>query len=112
MKPERCHRLAYIGYGKLLARGTVAEVIDQANLTTWSVSGPNLLRLAEQLRGRPGVKQAVAFGNTLHVSGDDAAALEQTITPFRTAAFEWRRIESGLEDVFIHLIEQSPDNFT
>jgi ABC-2 type transport system ATP-binding protein len=27
---ERCHELAYIAYGKLLARGTVAELIAQA----------------------------------------------------------------------------------
>src|SRR5712692_8040298 len=65
---ERCHRLAYILEGKLLAHGTAAEVVEQAHLTTWSVSGPQLLRLAEQLRSRPGVRQAVAFGTTLHVS--------------------------------------------
>ncbi|MBM3758002.1 MAG: ABC transporter ATP-binding protein [Acidobacteria bacterium] len=108
---ERCHRLAYIGYGKLLAHGTVAEVVAQAKLTTWSVRGPNLLQLAEALRRMPGVKHAVAFGNTLHVSGDDAAALDRSIAAFRTEAYHWERIESGLEDVFIHLIERSPDNF-
>ena len=109
---ERCHRLAYIGYGKLLTHGTVAEVIDQAHLTTWSVSGPNLLGLAEQLRSRPAVHQATAFGNTLHVSGDNAAALEQAIAPFRGEPYEWRQIEPGLEDVFIHLMSRSPDNFS
>ena len=83
---ERCHRLAYIVNGQLLAHGTVAEVIAQARLTTWSVSGPDLLALAEQLREQPGVQQAVAFGNTLHVSGDDAAALEGAIAPFRDRA--------------------------
>jgi ABC-2 type transport system ATP-binding protein len=109
---ERCHRLGYISYGNLLAHGTVREVIDQAGLTTWSVSGPNLAELARQLRARPGIKQAVAFGNMLHVSGDDAATLEQAIAPFRTADYEWTRIRSGLEDVFIHLMEQSKDNFS
>src|SRR5262249_9254959 len=74
---ERCQRLAYILEGKLLAHGTAAEVIAQAHLTTWSVSGPQLLDLAEQLHARPGVRQAVAFGTALHVSGDDAADLEQ-----------------------------------
>src|SRR6266704_3636879 len=43
---ERCHRLAYISYGNLLAHGTVKEVIDQVGLTTWSVSGPDLLSIA------------------------------------------------------------------
>src|SRR2546430_1303514 len=39
---ERCHRLAYLAYGKLLTRGTLAEVLEGARLTTWSVSGPAL----------------------------------------------------------------------
>lgn len=109
---ERCHRLAYIGYGKLLTHGTVAEVIDQAHLTTWSVSGPNLLTLAEKLRGRPGVEQAVTFGNTLHVNGDDAAALERAIAPFWTEEYQWRQVESGLEDVFIDLMDKSKDTLS
>jgi ABC-2 type transport system ATP-binding protein len=101
---ERCHRLAFISNGTLLTAGTVADVIDQAHLVTWALSGPDLLDLAEQLRRRPGVEQVVAFGNTLHVSGDDAVALERAIHAFRTAPYEWRRIDSGLEDVFMHLM--------
>jgi ABC-2 type transport system ATP-binding protein len=76
-------------------------------LTTWSVTGPSLARLAEQLRGRPGVRQAAAFGAALHVSGDDGPALEKAIAPFRTQEYEWRPIQSGLEDVFIHLMDGS-----
>jgi len=109
---ERCHRLAYIAYGKLLIDGTVPEVVAHARLTTWSVSGPNLHQLAEELRDCPGVTQAVAFGSILHVSGDDPVAVEQTIAPFRTGPYEWHRISSGLEDVFIHLMERAPDNFS
>lgn len=109
---ERCHRLAYIAYGKLLTHGTVQEVIDHAGLTTWLVAGPDLHRLATTLRARPGVKQAVAFGNRLHVSGDDEAALSEAIAPFKTADYDWRRIGPGLEDVFIHLMGGSQDNFS
>jgi ABC-2 type transport system ATP-binding protein len=108
---ERCHRLAYIAYGNLLANGTVAEVIDHVGLTTWSVRGPELLDLAEKLRGVPGVQQAVAFGTSLHVSGGDAAALEHAIAPFRREPYEWTQVKSGLEDVFIHLMDSSQDNF-
>lgn len=107
---ERCHRLAYLAYGNLLTHGTVAEVIDGAKLTTWAVRGSELLNLAEKLRQCPGVHQAVAFGTSLHVSGGDAAALEQAIAPFRND-YEWTLIRSGLEDVFIHLMDQSKDNF-
>lgn len=109
---ERCHRLAYISYGNLLTHGTVAEVIEHARLTTWSVMGPDLLHLAGELRKQPGVQQAVAFGTMLHVSGEDPEKLEQAVAPFRKAPYEWRLIRSGLEDVFIHLMDQSKDNFT
>jgi len=108
---ERCHRVAYIAYGRLLTHGTVPEVIAQARLTTWAVSGPNLHQLAEELRRHPSVRQAVAFGNRLHVSSDDAEALETAIAPFRTPPYEWHRINSGLEEVFIHLMDRAPDNF-
>lgn len=99
---ERCHRLAFISKGRLLANGTEQEIVAGAHLTTWSVSGPDLPQLAGRLHGQSGVQQAVAFGNRLHVSGDDAAAIEKTIAPFRTDRYEWRQVESGLEDVFIH----------
>lgn len=104
---ERCHRLAFILNGNLLTYGTVAEVISRAHLTTWSVSGPDLLELAERLRALPGVEQAVAFGSTLHVSGDDDGALERAIAAFRTGRYTWTRIDSSLEDIFIHLMERS-----
>lgn len=109
---ERCHRLAFIVNGNLLTHGTTAEVIDQAHLTTWSVSGPDLLKLADRLREHPGVDQAVAFGNMLHVSGDDAALLQQTIAPFRTEPYEWRQVPSGLEDVFIHFMDKTKNGFS
>ena len=108
---ERCHRLAYIAYGNLLTHGTVNEVISHAGLTTWSVSGPELLKLAAELRKCPAVSQAVAFGSMLHVSGDDPVTLEAAIAPFRTPRYEWKPIRSGLEDVFIHLMDNSQDNF-
>ena len=109
---ERCHRLAYISYGKLLSHGTVNEVIGNERLTTWSVSGQDLPKLTEQLREQPGVEQTVAFGNMLHVSGGDAGSLERAISPFRTDQYEWHQVESGLEDVFIHLMDKSKDNST
>ena len=106
---ERCHRLAYISRGKLLTHGTVADVIARERLTTWAVSGPDLPNLTAQLRERPGVEQTVAFGNSMHVSGDDAVALKQAIAPFRANNYEWHQVESELEDVFIHLMDKSPD---
>jgi ABC-2 type transport system ATP-binding protein len=108
---ERCHRLAYIAYGKLLAKGTLADVLASARLTTWEVSGPELGRLSPQLQTLPGVEQVTAFGNKLHVSGRDAAAIEQAIVPFRKEPYTWEKIEPGLEDAFIGLMQTARDNF-
>ena len=107
---ERCHRLAYIAYGNILARGTSDEVVAAARLTTWAVSGPNLSKLASQLRNLPGIEQVVAFGNILHASGHDAARIEASLTPFRAdSTLRWQRAESSLEDVFISLMERAEE---
>lgn len=108
---SRCHRLGYIAYGNLLAHGTVDEVIKAGGLTTWEVAGGNLFALAEKLRGLPGIEQVVAFGTALHVSGRDAAKLRGSITPFMVGEHHWAQIESGLEDVFISLMDTAKDNF-
>lgn len=108
---ERCDRLAYIAYGKMLAGGTLAEVLASAKLITWTVTGPALRELAASLRGRPGVEQVVAFGNTLHVSGHDATRLEAAIAAVRDPRHEWTRVRSSLEDVFIGLMGVAKDNF-
>ena len=108
---SRCHRLGYIAYGNLLAHGTVDDVVNAGGLTTWQVTGPNLSALADKLRGLPGVEQVVVFGLDLHVSGRAAEKLHASVTPFMTAPWRWARIDSGLEDVFISLMETSKDNF-
>ena len=109
---ERCHRLAYIAYGHLLARGTLDDVLSAVELTTWTVSGPALRELAAALRGRDGVDQVVAFGNMLHVSGRDDTRLEAAIAAVRDPRHQWTRIRSGLEDVFISLMGDAKDNFS
>lgn len=109
---ERCHRLAYIAYGKLLVTGTAEEIIAQQRLTTWAVTGPDLPALVQELKSLPGVAQITPFGNTLHVTGHDAERLGRNIEPFRAdPRYRWEPIDSSLEDVFIHLMSQTTDNF-
>ena len=47
---ERCHEIAYIAFGELLAQGHRKEVVAQSGLNTWIVSGDDLHRLAAKLR--------------------------------------------------------------
>jgi ABC-2 type transport system ATP-binding protein len=108
---ERCHRIACLAYGNLLVRGTVAEVVGSASLSTWSVTGPDLPGLADALKGQPGVEQVVPFGSTIHVSGRDGPKVEAALARLSGPAHERTRIRSGLEDVFIGLMDEAKDNF-
>src|SRR5881275_2776780 len=73
---ERCHEIAYIAYGDLLTVGTVDEVIANAHLSAWVVSGESLGELAEKLRGVDGVDMVAPFGASLHVVGRVAEKLD------------------------------------
>jgi ABC-2 type transport system ATP-binding protein len=108
---ERCHDIAYIAYGRLMARGTSEEVIARSGLITFKAEGPGADRLAAELAGKPGVVTAAPFGAALHVSGTDRAALEAAIAPFRREPFRWSASAPTLEDVFIQLMGQAQDNF-
>ena len=109
---ERCHELCYIAYGKTLARGTEAEIIEQAGLVVWAVHGADVTPLVEPLKKAEGVLSVAAFGNALHVAGRDAAAIDLAIAPYRDRpGLTWTRTEANLEDVFISLIATAQDNF-
>ncbi len=108
---ERCHRISYISYGKMLASGTVDEVIRNAGLTTFVVSGPNLNDVADELEGKPGVEQVAPFGTTLHVVGSDKKALTVSLAALKKS--EGVTVlpgETSLEDVFIQFMASSKDN--
>jgi ABC-2 type transport system ATP-binding protein len=108
---SRCHKLAYIAYGKLLAQGTADEVIASQQLSSWAIHGERLMELQEKLRGQPGVDQTVMFGGDLHVSGKDAEALERSVQAIVAGTtLHAEKIETALEDVFIYMMSQAADN--
>jgi ABC-2 type transport system ATP-binding protein len=108
---ERCHKLAYIAYGKLMATGTSSEIVAAQGLHTLAVHGDHLQSLAGKLEKMPGVEQIVMFGASLHVSGRNQNALERAISDAvgRDQRVEAR--ETSLEDVFIYMMNRSQDNF-
>lgn len=109
---ERCHEIAYIAYGKLLAQGTVDEVIAGTGLHTWTVSGAGAHTLQAELAHAEGVDMMAPFGTSLHVAGRDEQALDTAIAPFRERAdLTWERGTPTLEDAFIDLMRRSEDNF-
>src|SRR4029453_7684246 len=104
---ERCHEIAYIAYGQLLAQGTIDEVIEKSHLKTYTVSGPDLQSLSEKLLGVAGIDMVAPCGVSLHAAGRDAAALDAAVAQFRDAReLEWSVSSPSLEDVFIDLMSR------
>ncbi|MEP6607534.1 MAG: ABC transporter ATP-binding protein [Burkholderiaceae bacterium] len=111
---ERCHRLVYISYGKLLAAGTAAEVIAAAGLHTWEVHGEHLDQILDVVERDIGW-MAVPFGASLHVSSatrDDFPSWLRATAPALAAKTRVESIATGLEDVFIALTQNARDNFS
>ena len=109
---ERCHDLVYIAYGRVLARGTERSILDQAGLTVYLVQGEGAGALAEPLKQAPGVLSVAAFGNSVHVAGEDAQLMEQALAGLRgRSGLTIRPAEPSLEDVFISLIGKAKDNY-
>ena len=74
---ERCHDIAYIAYGKLIARGTAEEVVEAVRPGHLPRRGPGR-RPARRASSQasPASRRRAPFGAALHVSGTDRAALE------------------------------------
>ena len=108
---ERCHQIAYIANGRLLASGTIPEIIADAHLSTWVVTGEGLDALSSELKHLPGVVIVARFGSTLHVGGRDEAAMERIARRYGAeGVHRWKRDEPTLEDVFIDLMTRAgPD---
>lgn len=100
---ERCHRLAYIGNGRLLIQGKASEIIKQSDLYTFEAKGDDLAYLVEQLEKTQQVEQVVAFGEVLHISGKDKKMLEHAFLPYQDR-YMFSLISPNLEDIFISLV--------
>ena len=109
---ERCHRLAYISYGHLLAAGTADEVIAHAGLSTWEVRGNRLELLQALVADQPGW-MVVPFGTTVHVSAAPGKDLPQWLAAHQPDDADWKvqPVKTSLEDVFISLTRDARDNF-
>jgi ABC-2 type transport system ATP-binding protein len=108
---ERCHRIAYISYGRLIAVGTVDDVVQGSNLVTLVISGPNPGSLVDRISRLDGVEQVAPFGATLHVVGTDRVRIERALAPI--AGMQGYSVTAGqtsLEDVFIKFMGDARDN--
>ncbi len=103
---ERCHKLAYIAYGSLLAQGSAESIIESQGLLTYEISGTGLMEISKHLEQHDAIEQTVIFGSTLHVSGKNQYLIETALQ-----GQHFKPIPTSLEDVFIYLMKHSTDNF-
>ena len=109
----QCDYIAYIAYGKKLIDGPSNSIAKQVGLTTYRIEGERLSALEDRIRKAPGVAQVARFGTGIHVSGIDAALLENTVKKLAEAEGRvWSEQPAGLEEAFIYLMTGSSDNFT
>ncbi len=105
---ERCHRINYISNGRMIASGSVENVVASAGLITFVLNGKNITQLQDHIRNLSAVEQVAPFGTSLHVVGRDEAALKTQLTAFaKQYHLNLSRGETSLEDVFIHLMGES-----
>ena len=108
---ERCHRIAYISYGRMLASGTVDEVVGGSGLSTFVLRTQPSAALVAQISALDGVEQVAPFGATLHVVGVDRARLQASLEAFaRQTGVALEPGVTSLEDVFIKFMGQARDN--
>lgn len=106
----QCDHIAYIAYGKKLIDGTARDIPRTLGLSTYVVTGGDLASAEARLKtdGRAG--QVIRFGDRLHVSGTDGAALE-ALAAEAVIGEVWTQKEAGLEEAFIYLMAGASDNF-
>jgi ABC-2 type transport system ATP-binding protein len=105
---ERCHRLAYIAHGRLLAEGTPAQILAKVGLSTFAIDGASADD-AKAITSLPGVDQVVPFGLRLHVSGAERERLGQSLSDYANAhSLSVAPVQSSLEDAFIALMREPP----
>ena len=108
---ERCHRVALMHAGKLLALDSVAglrTVFEGGGVL--EVSVPRAARALPLLEDVEGVSDAALFGDRLHVVVEDPALEETVAARLRAADFmpvQVRRVTPSLEDVFIRVIKRA-----
>jgi ABC-2 type transport system ATP-binding protein len=107
---ERCHQVALMRQGKLIACNTPAVLKERLQGTAVDLIAHPQTRAMTYLRQAPSVSQVQAFGERLHLLLTDGQSPEETFLPQLADAgiqvAEWQTAAPTLEDVFIAAIEE------
>jgi len=108
---ERCHRLAILDHGRLVADGTPRELEDALPGQVLLVDCVNPRVAQNALADLPGITAMAQIGASLRVLGSDDADLQAHIVACLHAAGIEAHVEAvrpNLEDVFVAATRQAP----
>jgi ABC-2 type transport system ATP-binding protein len=100
---ERCHGLAILDGGKLVAEGAPRQLIDAIDATVIEIEAENVRAARQALDGQPFVKSVAQLGNRLHaLLARDLPEPEQRVKALlRGVPASVERVRASLEDVFV-----------
>lgn len=109
---ERCHRIAILDHGRLVADGTPAELAGRLEGRTLCVRAIAPRRAQHVLQALPGVLSVAQIGNQLRVLAavEEVAIIERLGAALQAQgiAAEITRIAPNLEDVFVMATHARP----
>jgi ABC-2 type transport system ATP-binding protein len=102
---ERCHRLAILAQGRLVAEGEPGRLMDDLPLHVLEAQGPDTDAIRAVLRAHPSVVSVAQLGLRLHVLVDrtvqDPVALVSRELARQAVAADVIATRANLEDVFV-----------
>lgn len=102
---ERCHGLAILDRGRLVAEGSPRQLMDEIDATVIEIEADDVRSARHALHGHAFVRSVAQLGNRLHALLDPTAPeperrIEQLLSAQRVAA-RVERVRASLEDVFV-----------
>ena len=109
---ERCHRISYISYGKMLASGTVDEVVPElaAHHLRRRRAAARPGRRSARGQGRASTRWRRSARRCTSSAPTQASSRRHSTISARWTASTVERGETSLEDVFIQFMSGSKDN--
>jgi ABC-2 type transport system ATP-binding protein len=112
---ERCHRLAFIFRGEVLAEGTPDQITAQSGQCVLEIETPRATDVEAALRKLPDLEDVTLLGGAVRVAlrgmGDDASG--RVADALTAAALPYTSLRAGrvsVEDAFVAMVrrEQAP----
>ena len=93
---SRCDRIALMGNGRILASGTLSEILNRYNVPMLRIWGANPYETLKKVRENPEISRALLFGSEVHAFPRKDAFVS-------IAGCKVEKALPGIEDIFITL---------